>query len=82
MGFDEINALLKNKSEQEKKTWELERWNWFYILLSQGSKAKKPQDIMMFPWEKKKVKQAKPLTKTQLDRRNKQAQKWLNNRLT
>ena len=82
MSFDEINALLKNKSEEDKRKWELERWNWFYVLISQGSKAEKPQDITMFPWEKKKSKPVKPLTKAQIERRNKQAQKWLNNRST
>jgi hypothetical protein len=77
MSFDEINELIKVKEKQKQKEWERERWNWFYILISQGSKAEKPEDIIKFPWEIKEPK--KPLTKAQVEKRAKQAKKWLNN---
>jgi hypothetical protein len=80
MSFDEINALINAKTKQNHEEWEQQRWNWFYILVSQGSKAEKPKDILIFPWEEEKVKQKKPLTKAQVDKRANQAKRWLNNR--
>jgi hypothetical protein len=79
MSFDEINELIKEKTRQEREGWEKERWNWFYVLISQGSQAKSPKDIIIFPWEKKEVK-TKVLTKAQIEKKANQAKKWLNNR--
>jgi hypothetical protein len=78
MSFDEINALLKEKNEKDKNRWEHERAGWFFSLVAQGSKAKKPEDIYRFSWEKKAKKQkGKRLNKEQLSIKAQEAKQWL-----
>ena len=85
MSFDEINSLLKANNEKEKRQWERDRINWFYTLIAPGlSKKREPTDLVMFEWEKETKERIKKepgkLTKEQIDKKTKEAEKWLNNR--
>lgn len=82
MSFDEILIFLKAHEEKEHKEWEKLRWNWFYTVIAQRGNEdyKTPEKLHRFPWEIKEVKKRKPLTKAQIDRKKKQAEKYLNGR--
>ena len=61
MSWDEIGAVLKAKSEEEKMTWEQTRlicfWN---VVATNGTKKfKKPSDLFPFTWDKMTSKDAK-----------------------
>jgi hypothetical protein len=77
MSFDEINALLGEKDANEKSRWEHERAGWFFSLVAQGSKAKKPEDVFRFSWEKKKKQKGKTLDKEHLKIKAQEAKQWL-----
>lgn len=78
MSFDEVNALLKEKADENKQDWEKIRHLCFYNVVSfNGTKLfKKPADLFKFPWEKNN-KEPKILTEAE-KRKNKQiAQKLI-----
>jgi hypothetical protein len=74
MSFEEISSLLK---ESTKKLYEKERLQCYFNLISQGSKIKSPQDVVLFEWEKKTKSKPKELTKNQVDKKAKEAEQWL-----
>lgn len=76
MTFDEIGEILKQKSNQERKEMEKMRLNWFHLYNAQGAKLNSPKEVGLFQWEidKKKVRK---LTKAEIERKAKQAAKWL-----
>jgi hypothetical protein len=81
ISFDEINALIDRDNKKVQNEWEKARIGWYYSLISAGlSKAQKPEDLMKFSWEDIK-KEAKVLSKEEVENKTKQAEQWLNNRL-
>jgi hypothetical protein len=74
MSFEEIASFLK---EDKKRVYEKERLQCFFNLLSQGSKVKKPEDIIKFGWENK-TNERKIVPKEKIEKRAKKAEEWLN----
>jgi hypothetical protein len=74
MSLDEINEILEYKRIQNRESWERLRATWFHTYRAFGCDYKDPADIGLFPWEKK---ESKRLTKSQVKKRNKDAEQWL-----
>ena len=81
MSFIEVGILLAEKRKKEQESWEKLRWNWYYSVIAQrGNKDfKNPQNLIRFPWEIKPKKEVKELTKEELQKKIKEAEKYLNN---
>lgn len=80
MSLDEINEIIKSINENEKRELEKERLNWFHTYRAFGSDVRKPEDIVRFEWDSTSSRQGKRLSKEQINKKAKQAKKWLNNR--
>jgi hypothetical protein len=80
MSFDEMESLLIADRDRSRRELERDRMNWFYTVIAPGmSKAKTPEDILKFDWEKKTVEPRK-LNKDQFEKKSNEAEQWLNNR--
>jgi len=79
MSFDEIAELLKIRDSERKEKWEQLRIQCYYSMVAfHGNKEyKNPQGLFPLPWEKKKVKEVKKLSKEELAEKTKKAQQWL-----
>lgn len=75
MSFDEMASAIKayqdNKTHDDREKWEQVREICFYQVVSiQGTgKYKKPQDLISFPWEKKKSKSTRHMTRDEFLKR-------------
>ena len=77
MSFDAMSSLIKADNEKNKRVLEKERMGWFYTVVAQGNKIKKPSDLITFEWEKKPKRQGKRMTKDELKNTERKAKKWL-----
>ena len=83
MQWYEIGAALKYQYYAVKDGWEQARLISFLIAQSNSTKKLKMEDILEFPWEKNSnepIEDRTMITKEDIERLRKEAEKYLNNK--
>lgn len=83
MQWYEISAALKYQYYAVKDGWEQARLIGFLIAQSNSTKKLKMEDILEFPWEKnsnESIEDKTIITKEDIERLRKEAEKYLNNK--
>lgn len=79
MTIQEASLLLDNYNKEYQDGWDRTRYICYVTAASMGAKLKKPQDLMLFPWEvSEKVISPKP-TPSQIETLRKEAQQSYDN---
>ena len=73
-GLEEFNLLAEGFTQDQRDTWERERWRVYMdwaISPNLKRRPRAPQDVVRFPWEENKTAEAKqyePLTEAEIDK--------------
>lgn len=70
--LEEFNLLAEGFAQEQRETWERERWKVYMdwaINPYLKRRPRRPQDVVRFPWEEsEKVEEAEPLTEGEIQK--------------